>query len=228
MHVIKPVIYARCSRCGGQGHKASSEMCPALVPPELQASVKAFRGHQNPLSNLHICPEGCSWNNNDDLNFVSSEHEYQYEKLVEHGHTDKAESLLEELHVVDGMTRANFIVPDDTLNPHWVDKKMAMMEVACRNKFTNCEHARKVLLESKSELAECTQNKEWGRGHQRMVQTLPDYWPGKNWLGQILKKICSELLEDIRLSQIESGLSSKHKGISLITNGNPKRQQVEQ
>ncbi len=107
---------------------------------------------------------------------------------------------------------------------------MAVMEVACRNKFANCEHARKVLLESKSELAECTQNKEWGTGldHQRMVQMLPDYWPGKNWLGQILRKIQGELLEDIRLSQIESSLSSKCKGVSPITNSNPKRQQVEQ
>ncbi len=76
---------------------------------------------------------------------------------------------------------------------------------ACQNKFNNCSHAREVLLNSKSGLAECTQNKVWGTGldQQHTVKTLPEYWPGKNLMGKILRKIHSDLLEDIRLTQLE-------------------------
>ncbi len=94
---------------------------------------------------------------------------------------------------------------------------------ACQNKFNNYSHAREVLLNSKSELAECTQNKEWGMGldQQQMVETLPDFWPRKNLMGKILKKICSDLLED-RLTQLERG--DKYKVISPINQPSSKKQ----
>ena len=65
------------------------------------------------------------------------------------------------------------------------------MEIACCSKFDNCLYAHKVLLKSQSELAEYTPNLVWGTGldAHRMVETLPDFWPGQNHLGKILKKI---------------------------------------
>ncbi len=42
--VIMPVVYSQCSRCDQQGHRAFSPDCPALAPPEVQESTKAFRG----------------------------------------------------------------------------------------------------------------------------------------------------------------------------------------
>lgn len=38
------------------------------------------------------------------------------------------------------------------------------MEAACRSKFNNCSHARRALLNSRSELFEATTNKKWGSG----------------------------------------------------------------
>ncbi len=58
--ILKPVVYARCSRCDQRGHQPSDPECLALVPPEVQALTEAFCGLQNPLSNLYVCSEGCT------------------------------------------------------------------------------------------------------------------------------------------------------------------------
>ncbi len=57
----------------------------------------------------------------------------------------------------------------------------------------------KILLKSKSELAECTSNLEWGSGLDMKctIETIPNFWLGKNLLGQVLKRIHSDLLEDM-------------------------------
>ncbi len=126
----------------------------------------------------------------ENVKVCSSEHEYQYEKLLEHGKADKADRLLQEASV-DVMKLAEFYVPSDKESPLWQEKKEMVVLHACQNKFNNCSHAREVLLNSKSELAEYTQNKEWGTGLDQActVETLPDFWPGKNLMGKILKKI---------------------------------------
>ncbi len=175
------------------------------MPPKVQDSTEAFRGSANPLSNLHICPEGCKWENAAGLEMVSSADDYQFMRLSAHGHADKAERLLEETHAVDAMHSAHIMVLMEQESSTWSDMKDTAMETACHKKFDNCPHARKVLLKSRSELTECTSNMYWGTGldHHRMKETLLDFWPGQNRLGQILEKICGDLLEDFHLSQID-------------------------
>ncbi len=60
-----------------------------------------------------------------------------------------------------------------------------MIDRVCRNKFANCVHTKEILLKSKSELAECTSILEWGTGldMKKTIETLPDFWLGKNLLG---------------------------------------------
>ncbi len=179
--IFKPVAYAKCSCYHHPGHRASSQDCLALAPQEVQDSTVAFKGSNNPLSNLHMCPEGCKWENKAGLEVISSEHEYQYEKLVMHSHADKAERLLEESHAIDVMHSANAVVPPKQENYYlWAERKFEKMETACHSKFDNCLHAQEVLLKSRLELAECTPNLVWGTGldAHRMVETLPDFWPG--------------------------------------------------
>ncbi len=48
---------------------------------------------------------------------------------------------------------------------------------------------------------------------KKTIETLLDFWPGKNLLGQVLKKICSDLLEDMHLSQLDGG-TEKRKMVS--------------
>ena len=153
--------------------------------------TEAFKGSNNLLLNLHMCPEGCKWENEAGLEVISSEHEYQYEKLVMHGYANKAERLLDESHAIDVMHLVNAVVPLEQENHLWAERKFEKMEIACHSKFDNCPHVWEVLLKSRSELAECTPNLVWGTGldTHRMVETLPDFWPGQNHLGKILKKI---------------------------------------
>ena len=68
----------------------------------------------------------------------------------------------------------------------------------------------------------------WGTGldAHRMVETLPDFWPGQNCLGKILKKIRGDMLEDICLSQIDNRTEGKWKNISPLLNAS-KRYNLE-
>ncbi len=138
--------------------------CPARALPEVQASVEAFQGPKNLLSNLFTCPEGCKWDMPENIEIPFSEHEYQYKKLIEHRCVDKADCLLDQVPV-DVMKLAEFYVPPEKEqeNCQWQMKEVVMLH-ACQNKFNNCPHTREVLLNSKSELVECTQDKEWGMG----------------------------------------------------------------
>ena len=111
--VFKPTVF---SRCDYQGYHTSSEDCPALAPPEVQLSTEAFKGPSNPLSSLYMCPEGCTWENKDGLAMKSSEYEFQFEKLAEHGHVDRAEKLLEKDFAIDVKKTAEFHLPIDTLS----------------------------------------------------------------------------------------------------------------
>ena len=86
---------------------------------------------ENPLSNLHVCPEGCVWENSAGLTVASSEHEYQYEKLVVYGHADKAERLMDKSHAVDVMHVANNVVNTEQESSIWLEKKTDVMEMAC-------------------------------------------------------------------------------------------------
>ena len=60
-------------------------------------------------------------------------------------------------------------------------------------------------MNSKSELAEATLNKRQGTGIDldHTLDCNPDYWPGKNLMGKILKQVQSELLESHCLQLVE-------------------------
>ncbi len=82
--VFKPRALAKCKRCGNTGHFARDPACVARAPAELAASVEPFRGAMNPLSNLHMCPEGCKIPDSS-YDFPLSEHHYQFNRLRHHG-----------------------------------------------------------------------------------------------------------------------------------------------
>ncbi len=97
------------------------------------------------------------------------------------------------------------------------DCKDEMVKVV-RRKYKACSHARAVLLESRSEIAEATADKVWGTGLDvnRMLECLPDFWPGQNLMGHILKDLRTEFLEQQHLQQIEA--EKKRKNVSPLQN----------
>ncbi len=62
---------------------------------------------------------------------------------------------------------------------------------------------------------------------RRTIETNPDFWPGKNMLGKILRCIRGDLLEEIYLQQIDSSRTDKRKTVSLLVAAYSKKQAVE-
>ncbi len=91
--VIKKVIYSRYSHCQNIGHKASSDDCPARTPPEVSDSIQVFRGRVDPISNLYVYPEGCTWVTADTVH-DSVKKEFQHNKVQLHGLEHEADALL--------------------------------------------------------------------------------------------------------------------------------------
>ena len=166
----------------------SSDDCPAVAPPEVSDSIHIFRGGADPLSNLHVCPEGCTWVTPHTV-YDSIEKEFQHNKVQSHGLEKEADTLLTLATPIDIMYWSWELIPQD--NETWQKQELMAMEFSCRNKFNNCSHARHVLLQARSELVEGTSNLKWGSGLdvQRTKECHPDYWPGENNMGKILSKI---------------------------------------
>ncbi len=195
--IIKPPQFQACYRCGQAGHKAASPDCPALAPEEVRQTIQPFRRGQNELSNLHVCPEGCAWQTNGQV-FEPSEKEFQYRKLVHHEKDDEANHLLEIKSTVEIMQEARKVLTPNALDSSWLEKDESVMLDICWKKFHVCPHARQSLLEIRSEIAEATPDKKWGTGLNEACtqECLPDFWPGQNLMGKILKVIRTELLEE--------------------------------
>ena len=162
------------------------------APQEIQQTVQVFRGKDDPLSNMFVCPEACEWGD-DGTVYNSSEQEFQHEKVVGHDKPEEACELLEMSNTFQIKAKAHELVPEALIA--WVDR--GVLYQACYNKFAACSHAREALLNSRSELVEGMHDLKWGSGMdpQCTLDCLPDYWPGQNKMGKILKEIQSKLLE---------------------------------
>ncbi len=77
------------------------------------------------------------------------------------------------------------------------------MTIANRMKYEACSHAREVLLNSKVNLAEVTGDPVWGTGLNvsKMLECLPEFWPGQNLMGHILMELQVEFQLELRESE---------------------------
>ncbi len=91
--LIKPVKFQTCHQCGQVGHRAASDECLGLTPPDVCQSIQPFHGGQCKLSNLHVCLEGCAWQH-EGQQFESSEKEFQFAKLIHHEKNDEANRIM--------------------------------------------------------------------------------------------------------------------------------------
>ena len=124
-----------------------------------------------------------------DVQFESSEKEFQFSKLVHHGKDKEADKLLTLESSLEVMGEARKAIPEP--DPSWLEKDEKVMLDICRRKFKAYPHPQLALSESCSELAEATLDKRWGTGLDihRTQEYLPDYWPGDNLMGKILKTV---------------------------------------
>ena len=116
---------------------------------------------------------------------------------------------------------AKSVLPEEEISDYWSQREQDKMLQVCRRKFDACEHARDCLLNSKSELVEATYEKKWGSGMDLIntIDCAPNFWPGQNLMGKILKQVCSELLEQRQLALVEQAKeedSKKRKEVSPL------------
>ncbi len=124
--IVKPTLYSRCSHCQQVGHKANSPDYPARVPPEVTDSIQAFCGSADPLSNLHVCPEGCTWTTAD-TKYDSVEKEFQHNKVQSHSLAHEANTMLSLPTPRDIMYRARDLVPQ--ICEQWENQEIMVMEI---------------------------------------------------------------------------------------------------
>ena len=118
--IIKPASHNCCSLCKLIGHHPSSDLCLAKAPAEVQQTIQVFLGRDNPLSNIFVCPEGCAWGD-DGTVFSSSEQEFQFEKVVNHRHTESSHKLIETDDTFKVKARTRELVPE--LSQEWLEKE---------------------------------------------------------------------------------------------------------
>ncbi len=129
------------------------------------------------------------------MSFRSSKHQYQFKKLKAHDKGKEAHLLLLEESGFQAMKKAQQVLPDTEVSDEWKATAHEEMLETCHLKFASCSHARGCLLETRITLAEATRDSFWGTSLtvQQMHECLPDFWPGKNMMGQILMEVWSEV-----------------------------------
>ncbi len=124
--VFKPKAMIKCKCCGDIGPLTGDSKCVARAPPKIAASIEPFRGEMNPLSNLHICAEGCQIPDGS-YDFPSSEHHYQFKRLHAHGLVDESYWVLEADTGYDAMKIAQCTLPEEDVKPEWRDHAVEEM-----------------------------------------------------------------------------------------------------
>ena len=156
--------------------------------------MEAFRGGNNQLSNLHVCPEECEIHDQG-TRFLSSEHHYQFKKLKHHDLAEEAHLLLLEEDSFKVICKAKELLPDNKVSDDWKECAVDKMKNSNQLKYTSCVHVKETLLSSALTLVEATGDLFWGSGLnvQHTKECLQEYWPGQNNMGLVLMIVCDEL-----------------------------------
>ena len=175
----------KCKRCGKSGHKTDSKKCPQYIesPPENYVLFK-----NGPFSNFSAIPvvQGST-------TFSTSEHCYQWHACTEHLRDDLAERVLRAQTPREAKTIASEVKQKDS---PWDEIKYSIMKNVLISKIASSTKFRDNILESgDSILVEALADPWWGCGlpYHIAITTHPDFYPGKNKLGQLLMELRTEM-----------------------------------
>lgn len=172
-----------CKSCKQTGHKAGDEDCPAL---DRSGNIQPFRTHENVLSNYAPCKLTYLG-----TEFNSLEHLYQWLKATDLG----MEGLAEQIRLAKHAGAAHAIARDNIdkdLAKGWEEKSVPTMYTCLEVKAKQCTPFKEALQESgENMLVEATSNLFWAGGLDPYIVaiTKPEFWPGKNMLGELLMRL---------------------------------------
>lgn len=178
-----------CKACNLPGHRPKTDDCPAYDP---DMNIIPFRSRYSKLSNFYPCDlkvEGY------DTTFASVEHYFQWKKAICIGKTDVADQILDAPHAAAAKSIADNNLVKEENSKFDEEAATTAMEKALRAKLECCPEFHQALMETGDAiLAEATTDTYWGSGLLPKVvkTTKPDFWPGKNVLGQMLMKLREE------------------------------------
>ncbi len=126
-----------------------------------------------------------------ELSFDTSEQMYQFSMLEHHGMHDAARDVLTADSGFEAMIKAHEALPKEDTSNEWIEEAIPIMTKCVQAKLEGCPHVRETLVESSGRLVEATSDIFWGSGLsvEMTRSTLPDYWPGKNRMGEILSEL---------------------------------------
>ena len=189
-----------CERCKRHGHKTSdTKKCEAFEPS--QENVHYITN--GILSNFGECNMKF-----EDIDFMSSEHAYQWNACIDQLRDDLAENVIKSKTPREAKEIASAVKETDS---NWHKIKYDVMERVLKEKANCSEKFRKELLSTGTKLLiEPRQDLWWGSGlsFKMTSTTKPSYHPGKSWLGEILMKIRSQLISKDVLNTNETSKCS--------------------
>ncbi len=202
-----------CRACGAVGHKLGSETCPALPKDN---TILAFKGYQNPLSNHFPC-NLLMFNQKEP--FRSLEHALFWKMAMDLKKPDLANSIKNAKHA--GVAKSLSKNISETDRHHWEQNNEALIENMIIEKLRQCEPFKNIVMENQGKIfAEATMDKRWGTGLAPHIseKTMPNFWPGKNMLGNIITNMANELhslFEELEANPIPGSLA-----VSSVTEPN--------
>ncbi len=183
---------ACCNRCRKPGHNPGDPACPASLS-EPQEDIRTIQGKDDVLSNHYPCDIKLHGKD-----MKSGEHGYQYTKAFRRGDLDVAKKIVDARNASGAKFQSCFL----DYNKNWKAQKEEVMRDVLEAKYDQVPEFRKALLESKGKkLVETVRNQVyWGSGldSQDTLHTKPEWWMGKNRLGELLMELREEKLVEER------------------------------
>ena len=163
-----------CNRCHEEGHRALDiNTCPAYILED--NSVQVFWKHLDLLSNFYVCKVNIYGHV-----FTSSEHAYQYRKMIHIGNQKLADEMRQASNPRAAKRLAHRVPSDKLLN--WHDIKDQVMKEILIAKLQSCADYVAALRDSGTkQLIEGSMDLYWGCGQisHLAVITHPYYLPEK-------------------------------------------------
>ncbi len=188
-----------CQACNLTGHKVGDKICPAYP----KQPIYAFKSYQNPMSNHFPCDLDVF---DENIPFKSWEHAFFWRMAIDLGEPLLAANIKNSKHA--GVAKSLSKRMNEEQRHNWEDDNLDIIENLLYEKFKQCEPFRECLINNKEKIfAEATTDKKWATGLSPYISqyTDPEYWPGKNLLGQLLTNMAKnvdDLLDKIKKDHI--------------------------
>ena len=185
-----------CMRCRQTDHKTTNtSQCNAYIEKQ---DIVTIHSPKHVLCNYYMYPLKV-FNNN----FLSAEHAYQWRSMTYIGMEEHAFEILNAPTPAEAKEIASRV--PRYLHGDWHQIKLSVMKQILHAKADYCPLFRSTLIESTGKiLVESTQDLFWASGLPPVFSdtTKPEYYPGRNHLGQVLNSVRKDLVREATISAL--------------------------